>query len=451
MNTIIDNTTTQIRNLLTRKGNLFLLILIFVNYALAPSVHGNPTPQDTATKHRFIILKTDLTTEILDISNVDHASVTGSTISNGITRTIPVSDIIMLYAKQPQPIDQNTLGKYITTTNGQRILGRLLVSDSPDETIRWQNDYFGEFIFPIEQVYNLHLANAITPKRDNPLSNNPNTAHIPDNMSRYVWRLRHSYTTPHISTHYIYDNRNDDLILFANKDRLSGYVASIGLEAVTIETDDGNAYTFQYIQVDDIYFANPHISPLNSQSRLWTNGGDIIDISPISLLTNDNAIQVNVYNHPAAWFSLSFIRGIAFAPNQLQPLATLIPQTVAPEGFWFHTMDPPVIHQLTNPLGLESMTIQGPSVVTYNLPGNATKFATTCTIANPIATDLEIAFFVDDAIVCQTHINNTNQREYISFDLPDDAHTMTIRIRSGKYGPILNAVTLDTPRFHIAQ
>ncbi len=314
---------------------------------------------------------------------------------------------------------------YVELTDGRRLLGSLVQEEAGDDAVWWEVDGLGVVRVPLEEISRIVFADVRAPE----------------------------------------DEPAEDLVDLRNGDRTSGFVASIG-ERVVIETG-GADIDLPLSYVAAIALANP--AGTLEGTVAWLSSGAVIRVEGfgpnesgrVELLTSGASYPTEAVHEgdeeaaPARpSVALTDLWAVSFEADRLTPLASVPPADQQPsEGRrWTEPL------RMEDPrealLGAPSMTFPGPMSVTWSLPDDAARFATSASLppAMRLWGDCELVVSITtsegDAELFRARLHDDEPVAIVNVVLPGRAEQrreLTITVEPGAYGPIQDRVVFERP------
>jgi hypothetical protein len=317
----------------------------------------------------------------------------------------------------------------LVLADGQRFSGVIAPTGTAvKDVIRWSHPVLGILEFKLEQV---RRAQINSPGPDGPTATPP---------------------------------AQNDAVIFANGDRIEGFVESIASDKLEFGIGDkGEVRTIELGVVREILFANPP-QPLPARSMmLWLRDGSVIAsrgiqtnrmgellISP-ALRETDASPSESSSGTPG--LRLDDLLAAAFEDESLVPLAALPPLRQSPEGERRWTAPITAIESDRAVLGAADIQVPGPMSVEWELPAGASRFATEAELPRPMWTwgdcDLVVTVAIEggESELFRRRINADQPRVRLSVALGDPAASKRLRIRvePGAYGAVQDQIVLHRP------
>ena len=350
----------------------------------------------------------------------------------GEAHAIPFDDILALAPNQDwtpdAPNRPTVLGRggissrpgILELTNGQRLAGAASVVRVDTDSVAWVHPALGIVRSPIDRVSRIIMPRVM------PVSQQTQTLAIED----------------------------VDVIRLINGDTLRGFIDHIGSDT-TIELDAGSTISIPTSSIDQLTLANEPSARTGTTISL--RDGSVISIErfaqpdapntgrTLCILRSDSfqqpfdtspASEANTPPEPLGFeIDLDQITTINFDPEQLLPLASIIPTT---EG-----RDIIIDHSAPAILGASTIELPGPMRSTWNLPKGARAIAMTAELPLEARAwgNLDLIISIDSKERQKIHLSASNPQASIRLDSPN-AHTLEITLEQGPFGPIQNRVHL---------
>lgn len=308
--------------------------------SLVPRAHASDEPE------RFHFIDRDLVRLSGELVGLTEKSVQYRDAS-GRTRSIDRAKLLALYSRHhhgaalPTSISvADTAGELpgvLRLGDGQVVPGFLITGGPGSDSIRWRSRRVGPFTAPLDAIRVIAL-------NDSGLAIEKSSA---------------------------------DVVLLTNADRLEGFVDSIGTELM-FELKSGKQ-TIPLDRVASIRLASKPTTPA-SQLVSLTDGSVLAAKSIASTGGSANALTVTwslAGDGSSGVLDLSAIDAIVFDPEALRPLAAceLLKHEPLQSRRW--APEPAVQGIDEAPIGLASITIDGPAACEWRLPADAKRFRAT--------------------------------------------------------------------------
>ena len=273
-------------------------------------------------------------------------------------------------------------------------------------------------------------------------------------------RLRSAafHATPHTLGRLDAAPDDRDLLILANNDQATGFIASLAGPAV-IETDAGEL-SLPLDLIAGVSLANPHNDRtgttiyLDDRSILTVENAEIDNANKSLRLTAPDINASATRTAEPQDLAIPSAAVLAAAQPGIVPLASLTPQrqqtpqsAVVPLSIQTSRHPDDLAPTGATPLGLADLTLPGPMSVTYNLPQNTTRFATTAHLDPAAARWAHCTLTI--SLDRQPHSTITFSSEHpptTPINIPtNNASSLTITLDEGQRGPIGDRVTLRRP------
>jgi hypothetical protein len=320
--------------------------------------------------------------------------------------------------------------------DGQRFAGSLIAPDASrpgnPESLAWSHPLLGPLEVKIDRVRRIRLSD---PAPASPAAGQP---------------------------------AKDDVVIFANGDRLEGFVESIGAKLKVVPGSDpaAPAREFDLGVVREIVFANPPQPWPSSAALVWLRDGSVIACRGITTgRLGDVTLAAEIRNTEAApsespessaLLRLEDLLAVAFDPAALEPLASLTPVDTRPIADRRWTKPSAVLDADRAVLGAADIGLPGPMSVAWDLPRGASRLAAEALLPRPMWTwgDCEIVVLLSaptpgaaETELFRGRLNSDHPRARISAALGEPAadRRLHIRLEPGNFGPIQDQVVLKRP------
>lgn len=270
--------------------------------------------------------------------------------TQGRTRSLDRSRLLALYSRRhhgaalPTSISvadaAGELPGVLRLADGQLVPGFLLTGSASGDTIRWRSRRIGPFSIPLDAVLSIAFNDTERPA----------------------------------------EKTTSDVVLLTNADRLEGFVESIGTELV-FELKSGK----QSIPLD-------RVASMQLAAKASKPAAQLVSLADGSILAAKsiasaggppNALTVLwslAGEGSTGVLDLSVIDAIVFEPEALRPLAAceLVKHEPLQSRRWAPT---PVAQSVQDaPIGLASITVDGPAACEWRLPANAKRLRATLSL-----------------------------------------------------------------------
>ena len=340
----------------------------------------------------------------------DPAHGVGGVSPESAQRAIPLEDLRRRF--------EAATGGFVETTDGRRFPGQPLPTAGSADAVAWTHPRFGDLTFALDR-----MARVVK----------PDAAEL-----RVV----------------LEDDPVDDVLHLSNGDRLRGFIVSLA-EPVEIESG-GAVIEIPNERIAAAVFSNPrkHLRGM----IVWLDDGTIAGVDRVSSDTGVE-VQLTLPTGQDAIYEIEHLRAIGFDSGRLIALSELEPVRQEPIG---DRLLGPGIVLVQHPddlltgsaatLDAFDVELPGPMVVEYDLPRDAVRFATTASLADEQTPwgDCEVIVEIDGVERARHRINRHQPVAPINVPI-DNAHTLTITLDPGRYGPIKDRVVLHRPLILLAQ
>ena len=160
-----------------------------------------------------------------------------------------------------------------------------------------------------------------------------------------------------------------DIVVLRNGDRIDGIVGSVGPKMLSIDrggSPDSASASVALESVASIALVSPPVAP--SGARVWLRDGSVLDGPKLHWMGSDYLQLPGVAGAKTSTLSLPrrMVVALRWTPDAIVPLASLQPAISAPAGTTgTRTGQPTASTSGRWPLGLASMEVEGPVVLTY--------------------------------------------------------------------------------------
>lgn len=363
--------------------------------------------------------------------------------ASGVLRQQRTRDIVRLrFASKEAPADDPNDTKAsdwtLTLTDGQRWAGFPAESYGPsdNETLRWTHPTLGTVAVSLERVQRI--------ERQTPPTNT---------IERRDWAAD-SQAQP-----------ADDTATLRNGDTLTGFVAALDDQALTLETDNGDV-PLTWNNLAEIRLANPpqrgfaqtDVLALRDGSRIHLRAVDLdettIQATP-TLLAETLGIpeQSAVDDQARRTLPLADAALLDFAASghRLIDLTTLSPEVRGGDAFGL-SFPPQLVANPRNPNATRAW-VHAPATLTFNLPAGTTAshFVGRATLDLPSRLTPDAVALADASFSVADHAGERFTRPLRSdvplpFRVSLQGHRIELRVLPGPHGPALDRVRLDQLR-----
>ncbi len=331
----------------------------------------------------------------------------------------------------------------IDLADGERFFGDVAPAAAAKDSIRWSHPVLGQMEFKIDQVRRIRL----------------------DMPPAGSWSKPVPVLAP---------DTKDDLVIFANGDRLSGFVEGLtGLPRELRLTSSekgagaGGARTIKLDVVREVVFANPPQSIPARSTLVWLKDGSVIACRAVKSgrlgeLTLNLSLQdseaspsdVTADPRPAGALRLDDLQGAAFEPGALVPLCSLPPVEQKPVGDRRWTRPIAIADADRAVLGAGDIELPGPLSVEWDLPPGATHLGADAELPRQMWTWGDCQVVVSalgsgsgasaETELFRSRLNADQPHARIAVAVAG-AKRLRIRIEPGAFGPVQNRVVLRRP------
>ncbi len=367
----------------------------------------------------------------------------------GLVRSEPVSEYLALIPPTEAPAKPaSTAGprtgegeavtarawSVIDLTDGERFFGDVGPGAPGRDALRWVHPVLGPMEFKIDQVRRVRL--------DMPPAG--------------------SWTKP---VPLAPADSREDVVVFANGDRASGFVEGISGEPRELSLapkDKGAARSIDLGVVREVVFANPgQLLPARA-TLVWLRDGSVIACRAIGTTRlGEVTLQPAMQDTEAAasenapetktqgLLRLDDLLGVAFEPALLAPLSGLPPVSQAPVGDRRWTKPIAIANADRAVLGAGDIERPGPLNVEWDLPPGASRLGATAELPRQMWTWGDCQVVVSAVGSPQTELfrarlNADQPQARIAVAL-NGAKRLSIRVEAGQFGPIQDRVILRRP------
>ncbi len=315
----------------------------------------------------------------------------------------------------PDPMEQPPASGVLELADGQRLPGEYASTGGDEDSIVWSHPVFGRLAINLDRVAHAVLRDA---NRNAGATTRTDSA-IPSDQ---------------------------DQLILANGDRITGFVISMG-DPIEIEVGD-DIFEIPAERVSSVRLANPPAA-MNGLV-VWLDDGSVVVVAAIDGHDGES-IELALPSGQTGVFPVDSLDAVAFRAGRLQGLASMEPITQAPlgeryEGQPTRILNDPV-YQSSGQLRAPDIEIPGPMRIEWNIPEGARRFATIAEMpfdAIPWG-DCVLSVHVDSIEQASQRINADNPRFEINIPIEPGARTLTISVDPGAWGPINDRITLRRP------
>ncbi len=369
--------------------------------------------------HR-LLLDRDLNARVIEVTGLSKDSITYID-ETGLIRSEPISEHVALLPAPPDTGSEpafvvdtpvislsNADDSTITTTDRQRIVGTLDTQEG--QTVIWQHSKLGSILLPLDRVSTLVLRGV---RQTLPVS-----------------------------------QRDDpgDAVYLANGDLLVGYVDRVA-PTLTIEVA-GAARELTHDTIFGVRFANPGTTPRGAMAHL--GDGTRVAIKTISIDASGRLAIVPLDEatqgpQPRAALAWDDVTAIVFDASRVVPLASITPSKQEALGGRTWTRPMRLLAGLTDISDAPSIELPGPMAVTWTLPKGATRvgFQAELPPGQWSWGDCELVVQADQSEVARARLSPRQATASVNAAVPGGAKALTIRLESGRHGPIQDRVVLS--------
>lgn len=235
----------------------------------------------------------------------------------------------------------------------------------------------------------------------------------------------------------------DDVIVLINGDQVRGIVDEVRFGSGEVSIDAaGRRSTIALDRVVQVAFANPGQAPAGA--RLWLRDRSVVGVRALSFKDGELACTP-VLGAAALKIPLGEVSACAMASERLAPLSSLPPTRVQGEGGRVWTSPPAVGDATTAPLGAADIELPGPMSVSWELPASAALVGFSAELP-PSARALgecTLVGLVNGVEAVREPLSAGRPRVGVVIPVGGPSPAMlTLRVESGKGGPIQNRVLL---------
>ena len=385
---------------------------------------AGPRPNTQPDPERRVLIDRDLNTrEITLLSITDEAIVYQD--DQGRTRQASVGGLVaLLPLDQPwdatpatersdTPTDTPTSPGVLELDDGQRLPGEHAPTGGDENTIIWAHPVFGRVAINLDRV------------------------------ARAVLRQPQIQTSTATPARQATDE--DELIL-TNGDRITGFVVSMG-DPIEIEVE-GDLIIIAADRVASVRMANP-ARPLQGLV-VWLDDGSVVVVAAIDGRDGET-VELALPTGQIGVFPVDSLKAVAFHAGRLQGLASIKPIHQSPLGERrigepARILNDPV-YESSGKLSAPDIEIPGPMRIVWMLPPGARRFAAIAELpydAIPWG-DCILSVRIDSVELARRRISADHPRFEINIPIEAGAHTLTISVEPGLWGPINDRITLRRP------
>ncbi|HHN77798.1 MAG TPA: hypothetical protein ENK11_03860 [Phycisphaerales bacterium] len=250
---------------------------------------------------------------------------------------------------------------------------------------------------------------------------------------------------------------SEDVLIFRNGDRLSGFLVSFG-DSIVFDAGDGEA-AFGIGRVAEVRLGNP--AEGWSGPRVWLATGEVLSARGAGA---HDAGSVGLRDEPTGAtvvYAVGAINAAWLGDGRVVALGSIEPTSVAPLGGRRWTAPVRTGSSGAAPLGAADIEMPGPMRVEWPLPAGADRFGTVArlggTLADPLAApgpwgDARLRTLVVDRggehELGVATLDRDHPSAMIAVELPgvgDPDRRLVLELLPGRYGPIQDRVLLDAP------
>lgn len=380
-----------------------------------------PAPPAAVGGHR-LLLDRDLNARVVEVTGISKDAIAYID-ETGLIRSEPISEHIALLPAPPEAgtepafvIDtpvislSNADDSTITTTDRQRIVGTLDAQEG--QTVVWQHSKLGSISLPLDRVATLVLRGL---RQNLPASEADDAG---------------------------------DVVHLANGDRLVGYVDHVA-PTVAVEVS-GSTRELTHDTVFGVRFANPSVAPrgamvhLGDGTRVAIKSITIDASGRLAIVPMDEATQGPQPRAALAWDDVT---AIVFDASRVVPLASIRPTKLEALGGRAWTRPMRVLDGLTDISDAPAIELPGPMAVTWALPKGATRvgFQAELPPGQWSWGDCDLVVLAGEREIARATLSPRQASASVNAAIPPSgaAGTLTIRLESGRHGPIQDRVVIS--------
>ncbi|MEM1446255.1 MAG: hypothetical protein AAGF84_09385 [Planctomycetota bacterium] len=362
--------------------------------------------------------------------------------ASGVLRQRDADEIVMLrFQSAPTSTETNDDPWVLTLTDGQHWVGvpAAPLGTADNETLRWTHATLGTIAVSLETVQSIErLSDA------------------KESKARRAWD-NHAEPPP-----------SDDFVKLRNCDTLTGFIAALDDQGITLETDTGDV-PLTWDNLAAVRLANPSqneltdadVLALRDGSRVHLRGVRLdetqIEVTP-TLLAETLGIpeQSAVDEEARRVLPIVDAESLAFAASgfRLIDLTTFEPNVISGESFGLSF--PPKLTFNPNPSGAWQAWVHAPTTLRFDVPAGftATRLAGRATLDLPERVDPTARALADATLVVADDSADVLTRPLQPgvawpFRVPLDCSRFELRVEPGPNGPALDRVRFDRLRLLI--
>ncbi len=314
--------------------------------------------------------------------------------------------------RDPSLKDEAPLGR-CDLVDGQIIPGLLWPAGTKGDHVGWDSRLWGKLSLPLESLCVLTLRNGGSGKRD---------------------------------------GVKNDVVWFANGDRTSGFVASVG-ETISLE-HEGKTNTFPAERVAGIGFTNARTA--SKGIWFWLYDGTVGATSSLTATRDTAKVTASIPSlsePPSATLDPDEIRAIAFDRGRLATLAGLPLRGSGAAANRRWTPVPIIADPKNAPLGAADIELPGPMSAEWELPAGAQRLSALCELPPTCHAWGDCELFVELVLpggqsraLWQHRLNGADPEASFNITLEgvasDKPTLVRLRIDPGENGPIQDRVII---------
>ncbi len=327
----------------------------------------------------------------------------------GDTAVVPVGDVLGLAARGLSRAEEETGGvlsalrfepSMLRLTDGRRLTGSLSAQEDLPETLRWQHPVLGRVDVPLEQIDRLVLQRA---------------------------------TVGAGTVELLPIAEQDDVILLRNGDRLEGFVAGLGRDAV-IEVD-GRSIAVPMETVHQVALANPRERWRGPM--VWLRDGSVLGAAEVRfdgaafVLIDDTTPATEADDTEGSAQSVTIrpehVSAVSFDTRRLVPVSSLLGGAAGvgePGAF-----------------GARAITLDGRASVGVELPGGASRLALTAELPLRARAWGRCELLLSTDGVVRARLPMSAATPVIDYELDlDGASTLELTLEPGEFGRVHSVV-----------
>jgi len=323
-----------------------------------------------------------------------------------VRRTAPLRAFVQVRAIAGRAAQTPDAAGMVELTDGQALTGQWAGANESGNALRWEHPALGVVDLPLTSIGRVRLADRPAPMPDAEVG---------------------------------------DVVVLSNGDRLTGFVESVGADAITITPADADApIDLPADRLAGLSLANPPAAASAAPYLLVLDDGSRIAATDLTWLEQTLTFTPALARDAGRGLTLPAERLVridaAGSGRVLRPLATA-PMALTAGGEVFGVPYPPRADG-------ETITLHAPATVRFTLPDGAQRLAATVRLDLPAALSedrrrlADCTLRIDHGQAQPTVIELSAEQPESRLNLPLTGGTLQITAAEGEFGPILDRIAL---------